>query len=62
MTGFGIRRGGTKKGPPLERHIGVQVDRCRRLRTFMAQPQSDHGNVDAAAEEVHGTGVAEDMR
>src|SRR5215471_18904014 len=47
--------------PFLEGHVGVQVD-LRRLNSLVAEPERDDRCVDAAFQQLHGAGVAEDVR
>jgi len=49
------------EGAFLDPHVGVQVD-LGRLGGFMAEPQRDDGEVDAAPEQGHRRGVPQRMR
>ena len=49
---------GAVEGSLFDGHVGVQVDLCG-FGLFVAEPERDHGGVDAGVEELHGRSVSE---
>src|ERR1019366_7634949 len=60
-AGLGAGRAGAGDGAFLERHVGVQVD-AGRGRIFVAEPQSDDGDIYPCVQQCHRGGVPECVR
>ena len=58
--GFGGGWFGAGERAFFDGHVGVEVD-LGGLDLFVAEPESDHGGVDAGVEEAHRGGVAQDV-